>query len=289
LEVVMSRRVIIPKRITGYKLPDSEEDLDTLANRILTYAAPHIEGVSVPSTGSGTGGALAVGVVRQAVGELVEPSTGSGTGGGSVAEPVEVVERWTDISASSWTAFKAAYATWTSARAACKGPHPPRDTEVKNRAVVALRFTLSGLLERGLFLKPRTAKDTAAMGFNLIDATNTVAGALNDRVVIESVTNDPIIGNHSHIIRYHTKSDSHYLRLPYYQAVFQVYLQGAGDPPPVLNGNRGWSKDYLSENNRFELRHKSGDVGKIAHYRARWETEGGAKGPWSIIASAKVR
>jgi hypothetical protein len=61
------------KKFAKYTLPRLEEDLDTLANSVLTYATPHIEGVSVPSTGSGTGGALAVGVVRQAVGELVEP------------------------------------------------------------------------------------------------------------------------------------------------------------------------------------------------------------------------
>jgi hypothetical protein len=126
------------------------------------------------------------------------------------------------------------------------------------------------------------------MGFHLLDATDTVAGELNDRVVIDSVTNDPIMGSHTHIIRYHIKRKQHRYRVIYYQAVLQVYLQGAGDPPPVLNGERGWSKNYLSENNRFELRHKSGDVGKTAHYRARWETEGGAKGRWSM-ASAEVR
>jgi hypothetical protein len=132
-----------------------------------------------------------------------------------------------------------------------------------------------------------TVKDAAAMGFNLIDATDTMMGELNDRVVIESVTNDSIMGRHTHIIRYHTKSNSRYPRLPYYRAVFHVYLQGAGDPSSALNGERGWSKGYMSENNWFKLRHESGDVGKTAHYRVRWETDSGAKGPWSM-ASAEV-
>jgi hypothetical protein len=258
----MGRKVNIPKRITGYKFPDSEEDLDTLANSVLTYAKPHIEGASAPSTGSGTGG-------------------------GSVAEPVEAVEPWPDISASSWTAFKAAYAAWGPAYAACKGAHPRRDTEAKNKALVALRFTLAGLLERGLLLEPRTAKDAAAMGCHLLDATATVLGVMIDVLIIDSLTNDPIPGSHTHIIRYHIKQNTHSTRVIYYQAVFQVYLQGAGDPPPVLNSERGWSKGYVSLNAPFELRHEPGDVGKTAHYRVRWVTEGGVKGPWSM-ASAKV-
>jgi hypothetical protein len=67
--------------------------------------------------------------------------------------------------------------------------------------------------------------------------------------------------------------------------VFQVYLKGTSDADPILNNERGWSKDYVSMNEPFEIRHESTDMGKIAYYRAHWETPGGAKGPWSMMSA----
>jgi hypothetical protein len=230
------------KKIARYTLPRSEEALDTLANSVLTYATPHIEGAGAD---------------------------------------------WTDIPPASWTAFKAAHAAWVPAYAACKGAHLPRETEVKNLAEVALRSALSDLLDRGLLLEPRTAADAVAMGFHLIDDTRTVVTAVNDAVDIDSITNSPITGSHTHILHYHIEGSPRRAKAPYHMAIFQVYIQGAGDPPPILNTERGWSKDYLSLNEPFELRHEPGDVGKVAYYRALWETVGGVKGPWSM-ASAEV-
>jgi hypothetical protein len=69
--------------------------------------------------------------------------------------------------------------------------------------------------------------------------------------------------------------------------VFQVYIKGKDDPEPILNSERGWSKDYVSMTEPFEIRHEPDDIGKIAYYRAHWETTGGTKGPWSM-ASAEV-
>jgi hypothetical protein len=227
------------KKIAKYRLPDSEEALDTLANSVLTYATPHIDGAGAD---------------------------------------------WTDIPTAIWTAFKDAHAVWTPAYAACKGAHLPAATEAKNLAEAALREALTGLLDRGLLLEPRTAADAVAMGFHLIDDTRTVLTAVNDAVDIDSISNGPITGSHTHIIRYHIEGSAHRAKAPYHLAVFQVYIQGPGDPPPILNSERGWSKDYVSMNEPFEIRHEPGDVGKIAHYRALWETDGGVKGPWSMAS-----
>jgi hypothetical protein len=228
------------KKIAKYELPKSEEALDTLANSVLTYATPHIEGANAD---------------------------------------------WTDIPTASWTAFKAAHAAWVPAYAACKGAHLPRETEVKNLAEDALREALTDLLDRGLLLEPRTAADAVAMGFHLIDGTRTVVAVVNDAVDIDSITNGPITGSHTHILHYHIEGNPHRSKAPYHLAIFQVYIQGAGDPPPILNSERGWGKDYLSLNEPFELRHEPGDMGKIAYYRALWETEGGVKGPWSMTSA----
>jgi hypothetical protein len=125
------------------------------------------------------------------------------------------------------------------------------------------------------------------MGFHLLDDIRTTVTAVNDAVDIDSITNGPIPGSHTHILHYHIEGSPRRAKAPYHLAVFQVYIQGADDPPPILNSERGWSKDYVSLNEPFELRHEPGDVGKTAHYRALWETEGGVKGPWSM-ASAEV-
>jgi hypothetical protein len=230
------------QKIAKYKLPRTEEALDTLANSVLVYATPHIEGAEAD---------------------------------------------WTDVPAASWTAFKTAHAAWVTAYAACKGAHLPKDTEAKNLADAALRTALSDLLERGLLLSPRTAEDAVAMGFHLIDGTRTPTTVVNEAVDIDEITNGIIPGSHTHIVRYHIEGHPHRAKAPYHLAVFQVYVRGAADPEPILNSERGWSKDYISMTEPFELRHEPGDVGKTAYYRAHWETLGGVKGPWAM-SSAEV-
>jgi hypothetical protein len=79
------------KKFAKYTLPKLEEALDTLANSVLTYATPHIEGAS---TGSAT----------KTDGESVEP--------------------WTDVPMDKWTVFKDALAAWTPAYATCEGGRP---------------------------------------------------------------------------------------------------------------------------------------------------------------------
>jgi hypothetical protein len=230
------------KKIAKYTLPKTEEALDTLANSVLTYVTPHIEGANAD---------------------------------------------WTDIPAASWVAFKAAHAAWVPAYAACKGAHLPKDTEAKNLAEKALRAALTDLLDRGLLLPPRTSEDAVAMGFHLIDDTRTPITEVNDAVDIDRIVNGAIPGSHTHILHYHIEGSPHRAKAPYHLAVFQVYIRGAGDPEPILNSERGWSKDYISMTEPFEMRHEPGDVGKTAYYRAHWETSGGVKGPWAM-ASAEV-
>jgi hypothetical protein len=255
------------KKIAKYTLPRSEEALDTLANSVLTYASPHLD-PSTLSTGSG------------------QADSGTKTDGdrGSVAA---VAEPWTDIPPASWQAFKDAHAAWVPAYAACKGAHLPWNTEVKNLAETDLRESLTGLLDRGLLLAPRTAADAVAMGFHLIDDTRTVVTKVNDAVDIDEITNGAIPGSHIHVIGYRIEGRPTRAKAPYHLAIFQVYIQGPGDPPPILNSDRDWSKDYVSMNEPFELRHEPGDVGKTAYYRAQWETDGGIKGPWAM-SSAEV-
>ena len=225
------------RKIAKYMLPKKEGDLDTLANSVLTYAKPHIEGPDAD---------------------------------------------WTDIPSVRWTAFKEAHTTWVEAYAVCKRAHLPQDTTAKNMAENTLRKTLNDLLDRGLLLEPRTKEDAVAMGFQLVDDTRTMITVVNDAVAIDSISNGPIPGSHAHIVRYHIEGSAHRSKAPYRLAVFQVYVRSADEPEPILNSEQGWSKDYVSMKDPFELRHKPGDVGKIAYYRAQWETKGGAKGPWSM-------
>jgi hypothetical protein len=230
------------KKIAKYTLPRKEDALDTLANKILTYATPHIEGPGAD---------------------------------------------WTDLPAMSWAAFKEAHAAWVPAYAVCKGAHLPKDTEAKNLAESTLRASISDLLERGLLIAPRTSEDVVAMGFRLINKNRTAVTVVNDAVDIDRIVNGAIPGSHTHIIHYHIEGKPHRSKAPYHTAVFQIYIKGADDPEPILNSERGWSKDYLSMAEPFEIRHEPVDVGKTAYYRASWEASGGIKGPWAM-ASAEV-
>ncbi|MDR1325556.1 MAG: hypothetical protein LBK00_05920 [Treponema sp.] len=194
---------------------------------------------------------------------------------------------WTDIPTASWTAFKAAHAAWVPAYAACKMAHLPKDTEAKNLVKTALCTAITDMLERGLFLAPRTSEDVVAMGFHLIDSVRTTVAAVNDAVDIDRIVNGTIPGSHSHVLYYHIEGKQRRAKAPYHLAVFQVYIKGAGDPEPILNSDRGWSKDYINMTEPFEMRHEPEDVGKTAYYRAHWETSSGVKGPWAM-ASAEV-
>jgi hypothetical protein len=123
------------------------------------------------------------------------------------------------------------------------------------------------------------------MGFSLIDGTRTSITVVNDAVDIDNISNGPIPGSHVHIIHYHIEGKAHRAKSPYHLAVFQVYIKGVGDAEPILNNERGWSKDSISLNEPFEIRHDPSDMGKIAYYRACWETSGGVKGPLSMMSA----
>jgi hypothetical protein len=230
------------KKIAKYTLPRREAELDTLANKVLTYATPHIEGPNAD---------------------------------------------WTDIPAVSWINFKAAQAAWVPAYAACKGAHLPKDTETKNMAKNALCTTLTELLERGFLLSPRTSEDAVAMGFHLINYKRTPITEVKDMVDIDRIVNGAIPGSHIHTLYYHIEGSQYRAKAPYHLAVFQVYIKGTDDPEPILNSKDSWSKDYISMREPFKIRHKPGDVGKTAYYRAHWESLGGVSGPWSM-SSAEV-
>jgi hypothetical protein len=160
---------------------------------------------------------------------------------------------WTDVPLDKWTAFKDAL----------RHGHQPMQPA---KGLISLR-------------------DAVAMGFSLLDDTRMSITVVNDAVDIDNISNGPIPGSHVHIIRYYIEGKAHRAKVPYHLAVFQVYLKGAGDAEPILNSERGWSKDYVLMNEPFEIRHEQSDMGKIAYYRAHWETMGGAKGPWSMMSA----
>jgi hypothetical protein len=194
---------------------------------------------------------------------------------------------WTDIPTEKWTAFKEVVAAWTLAYATCKGAHIPHDTEVKNLAKAALCDALTDLIDHGLLVFPRTEADVVGMGFSLIDHSRTSVVVVNDAVDIDHISTGTIPGSHVHIVQYRIEGKKSRAKTPYHLAVFQVYLKGEGDAEPLLDNERGWSKDYVSMTEPFEMRHDPADRGKIAYYRAQWETTNGVKGPWSM-SSAEV-
>jgi hypothetical protein len=188
---------------------------------------------------------------------------------------------WTDIPAASWAAFKAAYAMWAPAYAACKEPHLPTDTEAKNLAEVDLRLALSDLLDRGLLLSPRTADDAVAMGFTLIDDARTGTAVVTDSVDM-SITNDPQPDSHTHIIHYRKLGAPNRSKAPWHLAVFQTYIQGPGDPEPLADDDSFWSADITNMKSPYTHQHLSTDIGKTCWYRTRWQAKNGNKGPWTM-------
>jgi hypothetical protein len=189
---------------------------------------------------------------------------------------------WTDIPLPTWMSFKTAFAIWTLIYEKCQKPHLPGDTEAKHSAETELRRTFTELMDRGLLLAPRTSEDLVSMGFEFVDDTRTVITEVTDTVNFGNILNGPVAGSHVHIVPYNITGKKSRAKAPYHLAVFQMYIQGPDDPPPILEEDKWWGKDILSKNEPFEHHHKAEDVGKIAHYRARWETANTVVGPWTM-------
>jgi hypothetical protein len=153
--------------------------------------------------------------------------------------------------------------------------------KAKDLDEVAFFADLSFLMELGVTIDVRTADDALAMDLYLFDGACAAVTVVNDAVDIDKITNDPC----SHSIGYQIEGSPYRSKFPYPLAVFQVCIQGPGDPPPSLDSDLGWSGDYISVDEPFVMLHILEDEGKIAYYRARWETEEGVKGPWTMAGT----
>jgi hypothetical protein len=194
---------------------------------------------------------------------------------------------WTDIPAILWGKFKAAQEKWAMAYAKCKGEHLPSDTAAKNTAKAELLVTLENLIAHGFLLPPRTAADIVALGFSLIDDSNTPTTEINDTVDIDEITNGPTPGTHVHVVKYRIAGSPSRAKEPYQMAVFRVCVRDKALPPPSVDGDEGWGNDITSMKSPLKRRYDDADDGKIAYYRAHWEAKGGLKGNWAM-ASAMI-
>jgi hypothetical protein len=189
--------------------------------------------------------------------------------------------QWPDIPIASWMTFKSTQEVWVVAYAACDVPHLPSVTEAKNLAKAELRLALSDLLERGLLVYPRTTDDVLAMGFSLVDDTPTSVTMVTDAVDM-TISNDPLPDSYRQIIHYKILGAASRSKEPYLLAVFQIYIQGPGDPPPRIDDDSVWSNDIINMKSPYTHQHLSTDVGKTCWFRARWQAKGGKRGPWTM-------
>jgi hypothetical protein len=97
-----------------------------------------------------------------------------------------------------------------------------------------------------------------------------------------TITNDPLVDSHRHIIHYKKLGAAGRGKAPWRLAVFQTYIQAPGDPSPLIDGESFWSRDYISMKSPFKRPHRSADSGKTCWYRACWESQGGKQGAWSM-------
>jgi hypothetical protein len=193
-----------------------------------------------------------------------------------------------DIPGAEVTDLQTAFTTFKTLHVKAVSPErTPIIITQKNAAKAALLAKIRALMGFRLKNPIITDADRITMGLHVKDTTRTVMTVVNDAVDIDSITHGPITGSHVNVIRYHIEGKSIRAKVPYHLAVIQVYIRGADDPEPILNNERGWSKDFISMNEPFEMRHNPEDAGKMAYYRAHWETSGGVKGPWSM-ASAEI-
>jgi hypothetical protein len=127
-------------------------------------------------------------------------------------------------------------------------------------------------------LMPESEK--VAMGIHPRGTTHTPQGDVTD-VVAMTIINDSVLESHRHIISYKKLGSASKAKAPWHMAIFQIYIQGPGDPVPVIDDEDTWSNDVINMATPFIHKHRSTDVGKIAWYRACWVARGGKKGDWT--------
>jgi hypothetical protein len=126
-----------------------------------------------------------------------------------------------------------------------------------------------------------TVADKLALGIGPGDETDTPQGQVTDTVDM-TITNDAAADSHTHIIHYKKLGANNNAKAPWHLAVFQTYVQGPGDPEPLIDDDALWSRDIINMSSPFTHQYRSADAGKTAWYRAHWEAESSDKGQWSM-------
>jgi hypothetical protein len=132
--------------------------------------------------------------------------------------------------------------------------------------------------------KKMTPADKLRYGIGPADTENTEGGEVEDTVDM-SFKNDPHPDKHTQIVPYKKLGADNNSKDPYQMAVFQICIQGPGDPPPKVDDDAGWSRDMICMSSPFKYKFKSTDAGKICWYRARWEAKNGKQGDWAMFSA----
>jgi hypothetical protein len=150
-----------------------------------------------------------------------------------------------------------------------------------NSDFAALDEQMRYIKKRNFTKPPLEDADFTALLLKIPDSNKTAGGEIEDTVAMTFV-NDSHPGTHKQFVRYKILGADNNSKAPYHMAVFQTYIQGPGDPDPLIDDDSFWSKDIICMSSPLEYIHKSTDVGKNCWYRARWEAEGGEQGPWTM-------
>jgi hypothetical protein len=137
-------------------------------------------------------------------------------------------------------------------------------------------------IKRRYFTKPPLKEaDFASLGFKVQGTTRTSGGEILDTVEM-SFLNDPRPDTHTQYAHYKKLGFLSKSKAPYHKAVFQIYIQGPGDPPPRMDDDSFWSRDITCMASPLVSTFKSTDAGKICWYRARWESFDDKQGRWTM-------
>jgi hypothetical protein len=152
----------------------------------------------------------------------------------------------------------------------------------KDEAKAALDTAMRDFTNASIrYNRKMTSADKLFLGVPTRDPARALRREVTDTVDM-TITNDPAVDSHRHIIHYKRLGAESRSKDPYHLAVFQTYIQGPGESEPRIDDDAAWSKDITNMASPFVQQHRSADAGKTCWYRSRWEALNNAKGPWSM-------
>jgi hypothetical protein len=98
-------------------------------------------------------------------------------------------------------------------------------------------------VQRYLIWDPVTAADRLAMGLPPHDLINTPGGKIKNTVAM-GFRNDPRPGTHTQYTDYWISGSESKSKGNYQMAVFQICIQGPGEPEPRVDSDEFWSLDH---------------------------------------------